>query len=68
MVIITKSNLKTLEKRLKNKRYSKAKIRENLDCEIFDICLNEAKEFGHKIKIIDTTKGINIQKLIKTLR
>jgi len=68
LCIITKCNIKELEKRLKKKKYSKAKIRENLDCEIFDICLNEAKEAGHKILIISTTKGININKIIKKLR
>lgn len=68
LCIITKCNLRILEKRLKKKRYNKAKIRENLDCEIFDICLNEAKEAGHKILIIDTTKGININKIIKEIK
>ena len=67
LAIITKTNLKVLEKRLKKRRYNKQKIRENLDCEIFDICLNEAKEFGHKTKIIDTTKGIKINQIIKKL-
>src|SRR3989344_2139205 len=43
LCIITKCDLKKLSKRLKKKKYSKAKVRENLDCEIFDICLNEAK-------------------------
>ncbi|GAF74200.1 unnamed protein product, partial [marine sediment metagenome] len=68
LCIITKCNLKTLEKRLKKKRYNKAKIRENLDCEIFDICLNEAKEAKHKILIIDTTKGININKILNKIK
>ena len=68
LCIITKCSLKTLEKRLKKKRYIKEKIRENLDCEIFDICLNEAKEKGHKILIIDTTKGININKIVKEIK
>ena len=60
LCIITKCNLKTLEKRLKKKGYNKDKIRENLDCEIFDICLNEAKEKGHKIVIADTTEKIDV--------
>ena len=68
LCIITKCNLKTLEKRLKKKRYNKAKIRENLDCEIFDICLNEAKEAKHKILIVDTSKGINIGKIAKQIK
>ena len=68
LCIITKCNLKELEKRLKKKKCSKAKIRENLDCEIFDVCLNEAKEAGHKILIINTTKGIDINKIIKEIK
>jgi len=56
LCVVVKCDLKVLKKRLKKRRYSEKKIRENLDVEIFDICLNEAKELGHKIKIIDTTK------------
>jgi broad-specificity NMP kinase len=46
--------LKKLKKRLEKRNYSKSKIRENLDAEIFDVCLVEAKEKGHKIKVIET--------------
>lgn len=56
LCIVTKCDLKELEKRLKKRKYSKAKIRENLDCEIFDVCLMEAKEKKHKIIVLDTTK------------
>lgn len=52
--VVTKCSLKTLEKRLKKRHYSKEKIRENLDSEIFDICLTEAKERKHKVKVIIT--------------
>lgn len=65
--IITKCNLKVLQKRLKKRNYSKAKVRENLDVEIFDVCLNEAKEIGHRIIIVDTTKGINVNNLVKKI-
>ena len=67
LCIITKCDLKKLEKRLKGKKYSKAKVRENLDVEIFDICLNEAREADHKIDVIDTTRRINVKKIIKKL-
>ncbi len=53
---VTKCDLKVLKKRLEKRGYSKSKVRENMDCEIFDVCLNEAKEFGHKVKVVDTTK------------
>ena len=54
LCIVTKCDLKELKKRLDKRSYSKAKVRENLDCEIFDICLNEAREAGHKMQIIKT--------------
>ena len=52
--IVVKCDLKTLKKRLKKRRYSERKIRENLDAEILDACLVEAKENGHKVKIVYT--------------
>ncbi|MFA5175834.1 MAG: AAA family ATPase [Candidatus Nanoarchaeia archaeon] len=56
LCIITKCDLKELKKRLLKRNYSQEKIRENLDVEIFDVCLVEASELGHKIKVIDTSK------------
>jgi len=56
LCIVIKCDIKELKKRLEKRKYSKIKIRENLDSEIFDICLVEAKENKHKIIIVDTTK------------
>lgn len=68
LCLVTKCDLKVLEKRLKKKGYNQPKIRENLDCEIFDICLNEALERKFKVKTVDTTKGIKIGALTRLLR
>ena len=65
LCIVTKCELKELKKRLKRRKYPEEKIRENLDAEIFDICLNEAREEGHKAIVIDTTKGINISEIFR---
>lgn len=59
LCIVTKCSLKELEKRMKKRKYNKGKIRENLDAEIFDICLVEALENGHNVVVLDTTKDIN---------
>ena len=67
LCIVTKCDIKELNKRLKKKRFHKSKIKENLQAEIFDICLNEAKERKHKVIVIDTTKGFNIDKVIRKL-
>lgn len=67
-IVLTCSDLKELEKRLKKRKYSKTKIRENLDAEIFQECLVEAKEKGHKVMINDTSKMIEKEKLFKQIK
>jgi len=67
LCIVTKCDLKELEKRMKKRRYSKDKIRENLDAEIFDICLAEAEESGHKVIVVDTGKKVNLKEIIKQI-
>src|SRR3989344_1572713 len=59
--------LETLIKRLKKRKYNEEKIRENLDSEILDICLNEAIENNHNIIIMDTSRKINYKELIKNI-
>ena len=67
LCIVTKCDLKVLIKRLRKRKYSLNKIRENIDSEIFDICLNEAIEDNHNIMIIDTSKKINYKKIVKKI-
>jgi adenylate kinase len=59
--LITKCDIKKLNARLKKRRYSAIKIRENLDCEIFDVCLTEATENKHDCIVFDTTNDIKIK-------
>ncbi len=63
-IVLICSDLKKLEKRLKARKYSKKKIRENLDAEIFQICLIEAKERKHKVLMFDTAKGMDKNKIV----
>lgn len=62
------SDLKALKKRLQKRKYSCKKIEENLQCEIFEICLSEARENGHKVLVVETSKKINFGKLIKEIK
>jgi len=55
-VILVCSDLKSLKKRLEKRKYSKSKVRENIDAEIFQICLVEAEENGHNVKVFDSSK------------
>ena len=67
-IVLTCSNLKELEKRLKKRKYSKAKIRENLDAEIFQTCLMGAKEGGHKVVVVDTSKKIDVERFLERIK
>jgi len=67
LCIVTKCELKTLEKRLKKRKYSKSKIRDNLDCEIFNVCYEEAKEAKHNVFVINTTKKLKIDDVAKDI-
>ncbi len=67
-IVLTCSNLKLLQNRLKRRGYSSKKVRENLDTEIFQICLQEAKERGHNVIILDSAKGINFKQLVKDIK
>ncbi len=54
LCIVTRSSLKKLHSRLKRRGYSKSKIDENMECEIMQIILEEARHRKHKIKIVKT--------------
>lgn len=56
LCIITTCDLKVLKERMKKRRYSKDKIKENLEAEAFDMFVTESNENKHKIKVINTTK------------
>lgn len=62
-IVLTCSDLKTLEARLRKRNYSPKKIRENLDAEIFQVCLAEARENKHKVLVFDTSKKMDPEKI-----
>lgn len=66
-IVLTCSNLKKLKKRLQQRNYSSQKIRENLDAEIFQVCAVEAKERGHKVVVLDTSKKLNVKDVLKRI-
>ncbi len=68
LCIVTKCDIKVLNKRLKKRRYSKAKIKDNLEAEIFDVCLLEAKKKKHNVLVIDTSKGLKIREIVNYIK
>lgn len=71
-VVLTQSNLKKLKKRLEQRGYRKSKVRENLDAEIMQVCLAEAREKGHRLLVCDNLTSKKIlslsPKIIKTVQ
>lgn len=61
LCIVTICEIKELKKRLQKRKYSKNKIKENLEAEIFQVILLEAKKNKHNILVIDTTKKYDIK-------
>ena len=59
-VVLTCSDLKKLNKRLQRRGYGPAKIRENLDTEIFQVCFEEAGELGHRVVLFADLSRKNI--------
>ena len=67
-IVLICSDLKKLERRLHKRKYPKKKIRENLDSEIFQVCLEEAKERKHTLLVFDTAKGTDKHKILSAVR
>jgi adenylate kinase len=67
-IVLTCSDLKQLEKRLKKRKYSTTKIRENLDAEVFQTCLMEAKEGGQRVITWDTGKKLKDTQILGKIK
>lgn len=52
-IVVTCSDLKKLRHRLRRRGYTHKKIEENIQAEIFQVCLLEAQERGHKVVVFD---------------
>ncbi|MBI2548405.1 AAA family ATPase [Candidatus Woesearchaeota archaeon] len=65
LCIICKSDLKKLKQRFVLRKYNKRKVTENLECEIFDVCLHEAEGRGHTLLVMVNN---NYRDLVKNIR
>lgn len=55
LTIVLRCEIRELKKRMQDKGFSKEKIQENLQAEIFGICLEEALELKRRVVEVDTT-------------
>jgi len=51
--IIIRADIKILNKRLKERKYSKTKIQDNIESEIFEVCLDEARKLRRNVIIVE---------------
>ncbi|MFH1064766.1 MAG: AAA family ATPase [Candidatus Woesearchaeota archaeon] len=68
LCIVTRCNLKILKRRLKRRGYTENKIKDNLECEIFDTCLIESQEAGHDVIVVETDKKVDYDKILKKVK
>lgn len=67
-IVLKCSDLKKLEEKLISRGYNLNKVKENIECEIFDVCLIDAKEMGHKIIVVENESFEEIlEKVLKII-
>ncbi|MFH1840125.1 MAG: AAA family ATPase [Nanoarchaeota archaeon] len=66
--VVCKCDLKVLKKRLGKRKYSKQKIKDNLDAEIFDVCFVDAKKIQRNVLVLDTSKGYKMEGIVKLIK
>ncbi len=67
-IVVQCPNLKKLQRRLVTRGYSTKKVRENLDAEIFQVCLIEALERKHKILKVDVAQPFSLLSLLGNIK
>ncbi len=65
LCIVTVCDIKVLKNRLKKRGYNVKKIKDNLEAEIFEVCLTEAKEKKHNLLVVNTTKGYKTKDIVE---
>ncbi|MFT4310177.1 MAG: AAA family ATPase [Candidatus Woesearchaeota archaeon] len=64
VVVVCTTTQMVLAQRMKKRRYTKQKIKDNIEAHNFDICRIEAQEMGHKrIISVDTSIGLTQKKI-----
>lgn len=67
-IVLTINDLKLLNRRLLKRGYNSQKVKDNLDSEIFKVCLVETQEMGHNFIELYATDNKAKNKLLKLIR
>jgi len=62
--IVTTCEIGELRERLKKRGYNANKIKDNVEAEIFDTVVIEAKEAKHKLLVVNTTEGYKLKVIV----
>jgi len=65
LCIVTTCDISVLRERLKKRKYNAKKIKDNIETEIFDTIVIEAKEKKHNLFVLNTTEGYKIKDIVK---
>jgi len=68
LCIVTLCDIEVLGRRLKKRKYSKSKLADNLEAEIFRACLFEAKKNKHNVLVIDTSEKFEIKDVVNYIK
>ena len=63
LCIVTTCEIGVLRDRLKKRKYSPEKVKENVEIEIFDSFVIEAKGKKHNLIIVNTTEGYKLKEI-----
>ncbi|MCD4759444.1 adenylate kinase family protein [archaeon] len=63
--IVTTCEIGELRERLKKRGYNANKIKDNVEAEIFDTVVIEAKGEKHNLLVVDTTEGYKLKDIVK---
>ena len=66
--IVTVCDIDILSKRLKKRKYSKNKISDNLEAEIFKYCLLESKKNKHNVLVVDASKRVELKGILNFIK
>ncbi|MFH1779731.1 MAG: AAA family ATPase [Candidatus Micrarchaeota archaeon] len=64
-IFVLRCNPLVLEKRLLKRRYSRAKIKENVLSEVLDYCVVKAEENYSRVIQINNSRGVCVKKILK---
>ncbi len=67
-IIITCSDLKKLKRRLQERGYSRGKVQDNMDAEIFETCLEEAQKKKLDIITFDSAKTLKQKDIVARVK